>query len=172
MGLSLGSHGCVTLECCLHEAPAPRLITFYFCQECWCAQSPWKCVGRIFVKYLLKNLLVCPEKNFWGPQKQMGFCPKYVFCVFLVGMCQEHSLWINIQPCSIPVLSWGLWGVLSPCSTAGGWICTCGLDFLPGLIFLTRSGRREERRERISLAQGKEIINNSGVRMFLCPIPQ
>lgn len=114
MGLSLGSHGCVTLECCLHEAPAPRLITFYFCQECWCAQSPWKCVGRIFVKYLLKNLLVCPEKNCWGPQKQMGFCPKYVFCVFLVGMCQERSLWINIQPCSIPVLSWGALGCAQP----------------------------------------------------------
>lgn len=79
-----------------------------------------------------------------------------------------------IQPCCILVCSQGLWGVLSPCSIAGDGFAV--VDFL-GLGFPTWARIsdlfwKKGRGESISLPQGKEIINNSGVGTCLRLIPE
>lgn len=115
---SLASHGCVTVEFRLHEAPAPpgplrcgcsTAVAPHPRQERCCAQALCS-KGGIFVQHLLKSLQ--------GAVGIAEFSPKYRFSTPFWLECARNTHF-GSPPCT----PGGLWGVLSACSIAGGWIC-------------------------------------------------
>lgn len=134
---------------------------------------PWGSVGG----YLL-NICWCVLQRTVGIARipgTTGLSPKYMFSgYFLLGMCQDHSLWITSSRAASPCAPGAFGGYSAPAPLLGDGFAAVdllGLGF-PTWAHISDLFWKEGRGESVSLPQGEEIINNSGVRTFLRPIPQ
>lgn len=88
--------------------------------------SSTRSVAVLSVGDICKTFADVSCKELLGSQEQRGLVLNTCF-PHISGWNVPGTLALDhIQLCCTPMRSRGLWGVLSACCIAGGWICSCG----------------------------------------------
>lgn len=165
---------CVKLQLLVPARTPARLITPHFCQECSGPVEEWRDIRQTFAEkpagVSCKELLGSS-----GPQGQMGSSPKYLFSAYFWLECARNTqLWITSSRAASPCAPRDFGVCSAPAPLLGDGFAVVdllGLGF-PSWAHISELFWKEGRGGNISLPQGKEIINNSGVGTCLRPIPR